>query len=130
MEQNKKIICIILLLGILLYGYYYLYQKWQIAIPCPFYKITHLYCPGCGITRMLFALFRLEIYQAFRYNPFVFCLLCGYGLFLIGKKIILQIKPYELRINIKIENVLLIITILYGIFRNIPLFDFLAPIVI
>ena len=29
-------------------------------------------CAGCGATRMFGALLKLDFYQAFRYNPFMF----------------------------------------------------------
>ena len=43
-----------------------------LRIPCPFYEITDLKCPGCGISRMFAALARLDFIAAFKYNPFVF----------------------------------------------------------
>lgn len=45
------------------------------SIPCPIRTVLHLYCPGCGISRMFFHLARLEFYEAFRSNCVVFCLL-------------------------------------------------------
>ena len=44
----------------------------KIGIPCPFYYITGLQCPGCGISRMMIALARLDFTQALQYNPFIF----------------------------------------------------------
>ena len=44
----------------------------KIGIPCPFYYITGLQCPGCGISRMMLALARLDFTQALQYNPFIF----------------------------------------------------------
>lgn len=38
--------------------------------PCAFNEVTHLYCPGCGGTRSLFALFRGDIIHSFFYHPF------------------------------------------------------------
>ena len=43
-----------------------------IRIPCPFYELTGLPCPGCGTTRMFLALFRLDLPAAFAYNPPMF----------------------------------------------------------
>ncbi len=43
---------------------------------CAFRSRTGLLCPGCGGSRMFLSLFRLEIGEAFRYNPFLFlCLI-------------------------------------------------------
>ena len=44
-------------------------------IKCLWNEMTGLYCPGCGITRMLIAMIQLDFYQAFRYNPFLFLLI-------------------------------------------------------
>ena len=46
-----------------------------VYVPCIFRKITHLYCPGCGITRMLAAILTGDFYQALRYNPLICILL-------------------------------------------------------
>lgn len=36
---------------------------------CLFRLITHLDCPGCGLTRAFRAMGRLDVLEAFRYNP-------------------------------------------------------------
>ena len=51
------------------------YRLTNIGIPCPFYMITGLKCPGCGISRMFLRLFSLDFYGAFQENPVVFVLL-------------------------------------------------------
>ena len=95
----------------------------KITSLCPVKAITGLDCPGCGITRMFVALFHGNIYQAFRYNPLVFIEL--------QKLLILIIlynhkKEYRKVINI-IFIILVVITIVYGVLRNIPMFYLLAP---
>ena len=35
---------------------------------CPFWKLTGLLCPGCGVTRMCLALLRLDVAAAWRAN--------------------------------------------------------------
>ncbi len=37
-------------------------------VPCLFHLITGLSCPGCGSTRAVLALLRLDIGEAFSYN--------------------------------------------------------------
>ena len=39
--------------------------------PCAFHMITGLYCPGCGGTRAMQALFSGAFFKAFVYHPFV-----------------------------------------------------------
>lgn len=106
--------------------YYLLNKKIGIGIPCVFHELTGLYCPGCGITRLLFSLLELNFFQAFRSNPLVFILLILIILYLILKLILKRFN-----INLTIPNYiyyfLLIIVILFGILRNIPGFVFLTP---
>jgi hypothetical protein len=35
---------------------------------CSFYELTHLYCPGCGGTRALESLFKLDFISSLKYN--------------------------------------------------------------
>ena len=39
---------------------------------CPFHTLSGYDCPGCGGSRMVLALARGDIYQAFRWNNFLF----------------------------------------------------------
>lgn len=39
-----------------------------IGIPCVFHRVTGLLCPGCGATRCLTALLRLDFAEALRAN--------------------------------------------------------------
>ncbi len=122
-KTNLKL-AIIAILGFLLYYLLNLYTGF--AIFCPFHKFTGFYCPGCGVTRLLFSLIKLDFYQAFRYNPLVFILLI-IGIIYLLIKFILK----KFNIIIKVPNyvwyILIIIVIIYGILRNIPEFDWLAP---
>lgn len=122
-KTNLKL-AIIAILGFFLYYLLNLYTGF--AIFCPFHKFTGLYCPGCGVTRLLFSLIKLDFYQAFRYNPLVFILLI-IGIIYLLIKFILK----KFNIIIKVPNyvwyILIIIVIIYGILRNIPEFSWLAP---
>ena len=122
-KTNLKL-AIIAILGFLLYYLLNLYTGF--AIFCPFHKFTGLYCPGCGVTRLLFSLIKLDFYQAFRYNPLVFILLI-IGIIYLLIKFILK----KFNIIIKVPNyvwyILIIIVIIYGILRNIKEFRWLTP---
>lgn len=61
---------IVLLAGLLYYAFICITG---IKIPCLFYEITGLNCPGCGVTRMAVALLRFDIVEAFKYQPVIFC---------------------------------------------------------
>ena len=120
-----KIRDIIVLIVIFLI-YAVLIISFDIGIPCVFYEITGLYCPGCGITRLCLSLFEGDIYQAFRYNPIIFINLPI--LFILFVLNIFLKKNKNIK---KITDVIIIflatITIIFGVIRNIPIFSFLAP---
>lgn len=94
---------------------------------CWFREVFGIYCAGCGGTRMVKALFKLDFYQAFRYNPLIFILLiliavwACYNVYrLISHK---KIKWPSEKCCIIFAGVL----ILYMVLRNIPGFEFLIP---
>lgn len=103
--------------------YMFVNKKWGIGIPCFFHEITGFYCPGCGVTRLLFSLLKLDFYQAFRYNQLIFILLILAGIYGIIKLIY---KDFEL--PKWVVTVLLIISIVFGILRNVPGFEYLKPV--
>lgn len=102
----------------------------HLSIKCPFHEITKLYCPGCGITRCLISIIKLDFYQAFRYNPLVFILLPFLIPYFIYKIYIFFLNKDD-KITKKIPNfvyyILLGIIILFWIARNIDAFSWLAP---
>lgn len=95
---------------------------------CILLKYTHLYCPACGITRMLESIVKFKFYQAFRYNPYLFILI----ILGIIYATIYFVLPQEKTINItnKIYIIIIISAIIFTILRNIPLFSFLLPTVV
>ncbi|WP_092478499.1 DUF2752 domain-containing protein [[Clostridium] polysaccharolyticum] len=69
MKTHKQKLGIVIISGLL---YYVWIRCTKIGIPCPFYKITHLKCPGCGITRMFYYLFCFQWKKAMAANYFLF----------------------------------------------------------
>ena len=124
MNKINKIPKLLLVILILL-GYYFLNIYFHFSIPCMFYKLTNLYCPGCGITRMLFSLIKLDFYQSFRYNPLVFILLFVYLIF----KMVCILENKNIKIPEYVYYIILVILIIYGILRNtnIPFGIYLRP---
>ena len=111
-----------LIILIIFISYFFINKYTGFGIPCLFYEITGYKCPGCGITRCLFAILHLNFKEAFNYNPLVFI----YLPFIIAYFIYydyLYIYNKKDKILVKIPSVfsyiLLGITILYGILRNI-----------
>jgi hypothetical protein len=107
---------------IILCGYYFLNLCFGISLSCLFYKITGYYCPGCGITRCLFAIINGDFYRAYCYNRLVFMMLPFIAFYVIYN-IYLYVMDKKDNIINKIPNyvwyVLLFIVILFGIVRNI-----------
>ena len=124
--NKKKVIYYSIILIVVSLVYYFLNHKYNIEIPCLFHKITNLYCPGCGITRMIFSIIELDFYQAFRYNPLLFILLVCYLII----KLIEIIRKKKIAIKPIYSYYLLFITIIYGILRNIDAFSYLIPTVV
>ena len=91
-----------------------------LGIPCVFHAITKLECPGCGVTRMLISIVKLDFVSAFWYNPFLFVT----GPFLIAYLIACEVKFIKQgnrnmgkwQIFMYVE---LALALLYGILRNI-----------
>lgn len=90
------------------------------GIPCFFNKLTGLKCPGCGATRMLMDIARLNFKSAFYHNPF---------LFTVGPILIGFIAYYEVQFvksaarpskkwNVAMSAIL-VIAIAFGVIRNI-----------
>lgn len=125
-----KTVSILFLLIIIFFIYLFLHNKFNFNIPCYFSLVTGLECPGCGITRMILSILKLDFYQAFRYNPLVFIYMPFIITYIIYK-IYLYIYDKKDKILIKIPRIyiylVLIITIIYGILRNVEMFSFLKP---
>jgi len=119
---KNKIIIIVLLIF-----YSIFVELTHIAIPCPIHRLTGFYCPGCGVSRMLLSIIKLDFKKAFSYNQLLFILL-PFGLFLFIESIISDIKnrtPLYKKINNIVWYILIAILLIYGVLRNI--FPVLAP---
>lgn len=99
-------------------------------ISCPWKTNFNIDCAGCGLTRMFKSLLRLNLYQAFRFNPLMFCLLVGSIIYLIYIMICILIKRNYYKLKSRDLIILLIIVIIFTIMRNIPMFDYLKPTII
>ena len=100
---------------------YFIFVKFTgIGIPCVFYEITGLKCPGCGISRMSISLISLDINSAFHQNPFLLIT----GPFIIIYLAVSEVK-YVISGNRRMGKweifiwIELILALAYGILRNI-----------
>ncbi len=91
------------------------------GLPCPIHLVTGLNCPGCGVSRMLLSLLRLDFAAAFHCNAVLFCLLpVLLGLFVYW---IYRYIRYGERKNGPVAEglvwVLVILLLLWGVVRNL-----------
>lgn len=109
---------IVLLLG-LLYGLFV--KHTGIGIPCVFYCITGLKCPGCGITRMCVALMHLDIREAFYSHPVMLTVL-PFLLVIFLRNLISYVKSGAFRLS-RLENIIIYICIallvVFAVVRNV-----------
>ena len=99
---------------------------------CVFYKLTGLYCPGCGSGRASAALLHLDFAAAFKHNLLYVLLLPFIVYYLLKQYIVLVFRKDVLpmfSINVFAAKVVLAVILVFGILRNIPVFPFtlLAP---
>lgn len=107
-------------LGVLLIGLVYIciITAFDITIPCFYYTIFGIKCPGCGMTRMFLSLLKLDFVSAFYYNPVVFVLFFIWniiGVLCISEKTPIGKNPALIRI---LAIISLVIAFAYGILRN------------
>lgn len=121
-SQRKKYV-VRLWLEFLIAGFIYLLviTFTGLRIPCIFYETTGYLCPGCGVTRMVYALTHLDFKTAFASNPFFLVLspfLLLYGIYRTRKYIDGDGAVYSLPEKAGIA-LFFISAVLYGILRNL-----------
>ena len=112
--------------------YLYFHDPYQYPLPCIIKLLTGLYCPGCGAGRACFSILHGKFFDAFCYNPLLVILLRFAGGYIAARGIDWAVtggNHIDGKISIKLLLAVLIIILVYGILRNIPIFPFslLAP---
>ena len=124
-----KLIGNVLLLLFIGLSYAILIYKTGFYIPCVFHRITGFECPGCGISHMCMSILKFiflgfdvnYLMIAFKSNPFI-VIMSPIFLYLVSKYSYIWIKTGKLKetkFDIILIYIILILTILWGIFRNI-----------
>lgn len=99
--------------------------------PCPFYFLTHRDCPGCGSTRAVYWLVRLDIPKAAHCNillllslPLIGYTLVSEALVALGRRALPPIVLNRLSSAALVAGVLA-----FWVLRNLPFYPFtiLAP---
>ena len=135
-QQNGKMrIALVLCAGaVCAVGALYLYHHdpYSYPLPCIFYLLTGLYCPGCGAGRACYSILHLRFKDAFAYNPLMTILIPLICLYIAARLIDWMVtggNHVDKRISVKLLAWILVIVFVYGALRNIPVFPFtlLAP---
>jgi hypothetical protein len=95
---------------------------------CLFHSLTGLNCPGCGMTRALYALLHGQIRLALKDNAlFVLALvaLAVWSARLLLRK--MQNRPVQFSVMPKILWFLLGLAFAFTVIRNLPGFEWLSP---
>jgi hypothetical protein len=99
--------------------------------PCPFHKLTGLYCPGCGSLRAIHQLLHGNLSAAFGLNPLMFLSLPFLGYWFISYSVPAVRKRPQKSVIIPAFGIwlILLIILLFWFLRNITLYPFslLAP---
>ena len=94
---------------------------------CPWRRYFHIYCAGCGVTRMIKSIVALDFYQAFRYNQLFFILFVLMAFYFVYILVSKAVKKSYYKFSDKYLWLLLILIVSYTILRNIKVFSFLIP---
>lgn len=129
--MRKKLIIFILLIVVLI-CYLLIGDYFHVFLFCPIKKFFGIYCPGCGVTRMLLSILKGDFYQAFRFNPLLFlglpffCFYYCYYLYCLFTARKNRFSSFEPNI----WYFLIAVFIVYGVLRNLSFFDFLQPTIV
>lgn len=95
---------------------------------CHFHQLTGLHCPGCGMTRSLYALLHGDFLAALRMNALfisgIFFLATRAGWFLLNRR---QGRNSPAFFPLKWLWPLLALLLIFTVLRNLPAFAFLSP---
>lgn len=98
-----------------------------INFKCFYREIFHIWCAGCGGTRMVKSILKLDFYQAFRYNPLLFIYFIIFVIYFIYNSVLYIKEKRIIKPSTKVIIIIFIITLIYMILRNIPSFEYLRP---
>ena len=94
--------------------------------PCLFRTFTGLYCPGCGITRMLHALAHGDLVRAFGMNAMVLAMLPALALVVANEATARRLLSPALARPLYNAKLWLAAVVLFGVLRNLPWAPFTA----
>lgn len=128
--KNRRVrnVIVFYLIVIMLVVLSMLYVKF-IDIPiCPIRRYTGLSCTTCGVTRMIKEIITTgNLYQAFRYNPYMFIMMPVTIVISIVQTISYLKHGTLTKSYDKMLSIIVISAMAFGILRNIPMLYWLLP---
>lgn len=70
-KRAKTLFLNFIILFVILISYYFIVRYTPLLIPCLFFELTGLNCPGCGITRMLTRFLQFNFAEGITFNYFL-----------------------------------------------------------
>lgn len=95
---------------------------------CLFHQLTGWNCPGCGMTRGLYALLHGDVRLALKDNALLVLTMAGLavwsGWFTVRK---LRNQPMRLNVSPRLACAFVVLAVVFGVLRNLPAFSWLSP---
>ena len=101
--------------------YFFVVTLTPFKIPCLFHELTGYMCPGCGVTRMIISMARLDFYSAFGYNKLLFVTMpvILYLVFSVERKYVVTGKRYLAKWEKCLAYVEIALLVIFGVVRNL-----------
>ncbi len=114
---------LVLLGGLLTLGLTYAWAMGRLGrgLPCLFYRLTGLLCPGCGVSRMCMALLRGDWAGAWAANPAICLLALPIAALLVCRAVRYVAGTPSRRWEGRAWLVIAGLLLAFGVMRNLPL---------
>ena len=102
-------------------GYAWVVTHLGVGLPCPFYTLTGLLCPGCGVSRLCLALLRGDWAGAWAANPALCLLALPIGALLLCRAVGYVKGRGSARWEARSWLTIAVLLLVFGMARNLPM---------